>query len=198
MVRRYFTLRCIGMHLTLAVLLPAFAALTIWQYDRATSGNTLSWAYTFEWPLFGGYAIYVWWQLIHDDPTERREALEASDADADVTGAGAGAGGAAVGQDGDPAPVRVRPEDVPGWALGEAKGRRASAGATPVTAPRGRAAVSAVLAVDDATDDVDPADADADPADADPALAAYNRYLADLRASDAAPVERRRRHGAAR
>ena len=196
-MRRYFTLRCIGMHLTLAVLLPAFAALTIWQYDRATSGNTLSWAYTFEWPLFGGYAIYVWWQLIHDDPIERRAALEASDADAAATGAGAG--GTVAGEDGDPAPVRVRPEDVPGWALGEAKGRRATASAAPVIPPRGRAAVSAALAVDvdGAPDDVDPADAEADSADADPELAAYNRYLAELRASDAAPVERRR-HGAAR
>ena len=187
-MRRYFTLRCIGMHLTLAVLLPAFAALTIWQYDRATSGNTLSWAYTFEWPLFGGYAIYVWWQLIHDDPIERRAAREASDADAAATGAGAG--GTVAGEDGDHAPVRVRPEDVPGWALGEVKGRRAAAGATPGNAERSDVVAGAV-AVDESRDD-------ADPADADPALAAYNRYLAELRASDTVPVERRRRHGAAR
>src|ERR1700678_4434751 len=65
-VRRYFTPRCIGMHVTLIVLLPTFALLTRWQLDRALGGNTLSWAYTFEWPLFAGYAVYVWWQLIHD------------------------------------------------------------------------------------------------------------------------------------
>ena len=187
-MRRYFTLRCIGMHLTLAVLLPAFAALTIWQYDRATSGNTLSWAYTFEWPLFGGYAIYVWWQLIHDDPIERRAALDASDADAAV--AGAGAGGTMAGEDGDHALVRVRPEDVPGWALGEAKGRRASAGATAGNEARSGAVVGAV-AIDEAVND-------ADDADDNPELAAYNRYLTELRASDAAPVEGRRRHGVAR
>ena len=68
-VRRYFTSRCIGMHVTLAVLLPAFAWLTSWQLGRALAGNELSWAYTFEWPLFAGYAVYVWWQLIHDQPT---------------------------------------------------------------------------------------------------------------------------------
>lgn len=68
-VRRYFTPRCIGMHVTLLILLPAFAWLTRWQLSRALGGNALSWAYTFEWPLFAGYAVYVWWQLIHEQPT---------------------------------------------------------------------------------------------------------------------------------
>ncbi len=69
LVRRYFTPRCMGMHVTLLILLPVFAWLTKWQLDRALGGNTLSWAYTFEWPLFAGYAVYVWWQLIHDQTT---------------------------------------------------------------------------------------------------------------------------------
>ena len=58
------------MHLTLLVVLPAFVWLTWWQFERATHGNTLSWAYTFEWPLFAAYACYVWWQLIHDQSTK--------------------------------------------------------------------------------------------------------------------------------
>ncbi len=29
-------------------------------------GNTLSWVYTFEWPFFAGYAIYMWWKLLHE------------------------------------------------------------------------------------------------------------------------------------
>jgi hypothetical protein len=33
---------------------------------RAQSGNGLSWAYVFEWPLFGGYAIYMWRKLLKD------------------------------------------------------------------------------------------------------------------------------------
>jgi hypothetical protein len=57
------------MHVTLLIVLPIFAWLTMWQLDRALGGNALSWAYTFEWPLFAGYAVYVWWQLIHDQPT---------------------------------------------------------------------------------------------------------------------------------
>jgi hypothetical protein len=57
------------LHVTLLVLLPAFAWLTRWQLDRALGGNTLSWAYTVLWPFFGIYAIYMWWQLIHDQRT---------------------------------------------------------------------------------------------------------------------------------
>jgi hypothetical protein len=34
---------------------------------RARSGNTLSWAYVFEWPLFGAYAIYMWRRFIRDE-----------------------------------------------------------------------------------------------------------------------------------
>ncbi len=78
-VGRYFTPRCVGMHATLLILLPAFAWLTWWQLSRALDGNTLSWAYTFEWPLFAGYAVYVWWQLIHDQTTAvSRRVLPAS------------------------------------------------------------------------------------------------------------------------
>jgi hypothetical protein len=28
-----------------------------WQFHRAISGNGLSWAYTFEWPLFAGFGV---------------------------------------------------------------------------------------------------------------------------------------------
>ena len=95
-VRRYFSARFVGMHVTLVILLPVFAWLTWWQLTRALDGNTLSWAYTFEWPLFFGYAVYVWWQLIHDQANAvSRRALVSPD------GEGAGAQG----------------HDQPGWAL---------------------------------------------------------------------------------
>jgi hypothetical protein len=61
------------MHVTLLILLPVFAWLTWWQLARALGGNTLSWAYTFEWPLFAGYAVYVWWQLVHDGAAPSRQ-----------------------------------------------------------------------------------------------------------------------------
>ena len=54
------------MHVTVLILVPACAALCDWQVHRALSGNTLSWAYVFEWPFFACYGIYVWWKLVHD------------------------------------------------------------------------------------------------------------------------------------
>jgi hypothetical protein len=54
------------LHLTLLVVVPACVALCLWQLDRARSGNTLSWAYVFEWPILGAYAVYMWWKLVHE------------------------------------------------------------------------------------------------------------------------------------
>lgn len=51
----------------MVVLVGAFLALGWWQLHRALGGNGLSWAYTFEWPFFAGYAVYVWWRLLHDE-----------------------------------------------------------------------------------------------------------------------------------
>lgn len=79
------------LHLTLVVLLPSFAVLTWWQADRALGGNSLSWAYTFEWPFFGGYAVYLWWWLIHSQDKDRAAASSADDA-ATVATAAADAG----------------------------------------------------------------------------------------------------------
>ena len=47
-------------------------ALGWWQLDRALSGNTLSWVYTFEWPFFAAYAIFMWWKLLHEEPGSGR------------------------------------------------------------------------------------------------------------------------------
>ncbi len=82
----WLTRRAIGLHVTLALSLPSFCALGIWQLHRALDGNSLSWAYTFEWPLFALYAIFMWWRLVHEQPGP--DGASASD--------GAPAGGAAL------------------------------------------------------------------------------------------------------
>ena len=38
-----------------------------WQLHRALSGNELSWAYTFEWPLFAIFGIYFWVKSLRDE-----------------------------------------------------------------------------------------------------------------------------------
>ena len=66
--RIWLTRRAVGLHATLLVVVPAFVALFWWQVQRVREGNTLSWAYVFEWPFFIGYAIYLWWRLVHEQP----------------------------------------------------------------------------------------------------------------------------------
>ncbi len=85
-MRKYFTWRCIGLHVLALILVPAFLLAGWWQYEVAKGGNDLSWVYTVEWPLFAVYALYMWWKLIHDQsvPFDRlwarkqRAAAEAS------------------------------------------------------------------------------------------------------------------------
>lgn len=64
----WWSRRAVGLHVTLAVVLPLFCGLFWWQVQRVRQGNTLSWAYVFEWPFFAGYAVYLWWHLVHDQP----------------------------------------------------------------------------------------------------------------------------------
>ena len=69
---RWFSRRAIALHAVILVVIPTFTALCIWQVSRALGGNELSWAYVFEWPFFGGYATYMWWRFVHEDPEARR------------------------------------------------------------------------------------------------------------------------------
>jgi hypothetical protein len=59
-------------HSTLVVgLLICGAAFWI-ELRRAEGGNELSWAYVFEWPLLGLFAIYMWRKVLHPEFQLRR------------------------------------------------------------------------------------------------------------------------------
>jgi hypothetical protein len=61
-----------------------------WQLHRAAAGNELSWAYTFEWPLFAVLGAVFWAKTL-------KEELRPPDAaDEGAAGQGAGDGGAAT------------------------------------------------------------------------------------------------------
>jgi DNA-binding transcriptional regulator of glucitol operon len=66
--RVWFSRRALKLHAVILIVVPGFLALCFWQVSRALGGNTLSWAYVFEWPLFAGYAVYMWWRLVHEAP----------------------------------------------------------------------------------------------------------------------------------
>ncbi len=53
------------LHLTLALGLALCIGAFVFEILRALGGNTLSWAYVFEWPIFAAFAIYMWWNLLH-------------------------------------------------------------------------------------------------------------------------------------
>lgn len=55
--------RDVALTLLTVVLVPGFLAMGYWQLTRALSGNNLSWAYVFEWPLFAAYLLYIRWRL---------------------------------------------------------------------------------------------------------------------------------------
>jgi hypothetical protein len=57
-------------HLALALAEAVCASAFVVELTRADSGNTLSWAYVFEWPVLGAYAVYVWRKLRRGDPRE--------------------------------------------------------------------------------------------------------------------------------
>jgi hypothetical protein len=38
-----------------------------WQFHRAIDGNALSWAYTFEWPVFAVFGLVFWAKTILDE-----------------------------------------------------------------------------------------------------------------------------------
>lgn len=42
-----------------------------WQFHRAEGGNALSWAYTFEWPIFVIFGVVFWAKTIVDEWREQ-------------------------------------------------------------------------------------------------------------------------------
>ena len=59
--------RWLGWHALMVASVLGMLALGDWQLRRAEAGNALSWAYTFEWPIFAGFAIVFWAKTIRDE-----------------------------------------------------------------------------------------------------------------------------------
>lgn len=101
--RVLFTPRWLSWHLFAVVAFWGMLWLGDWQYRRAMAGNTLSWAYTFEWPIFAIFGAVFWVKTIRDElrpaqPAERPKIVLPA-------GAGmAGDGVADIGGGPDPGP----------------------------------------------------------------------------------------------
>ena len=69
----------LGWHVFVILSVLGMLWLGNWQLHRAESGNALSWAYTFEWPLFAIFAVVFWAKTIRDEvhPPAQAEARDA-------------------------------------------------------------------------------------------------------------------------
>jgi len=75
-----------------------------WQFHRAEGGNALSWAYTFEWPVFAAFGIVFWVKTILDEGKPKAVAVAGQPGDATISDRLDGAGlpaGARRRSDGD-------------------------------------------------------------------------------------------------
>jgi hypothetical protein len=70
--RFLITPRWLGWHLFVIAAVYGMLWLGHWQYSRAMGGNGLSWAYTFEWPLFAAFGVVFWARTIRDEFRVRR------------------------------------------------------------------------------------------------------------------------------
>jgi len=62
-----FKPRWLAWHLFVALTFWGMLWLADWQFHRAQGGNGLSWAYTFEWPLFAVFGVVFWARTIRDE-----------------------------------------------------------------------------------------------------------------------------------
>lgn len=65
--RILLTPRWLSWHLFAVVAVAGMMWLGDWQFRRAMAGNTLSWAYTFEWPIFAVFGVVFWVKTIRDE-----------------------------------------------------------------------------------------------------------------------------------
>lgn len=103
--RFLFRPKWLGWHALMVLTVLGMLALGNWQFRRAEAGNSLSWAYTFEWPIFAGFVIVFWVKTIKDEFRPPAQADRLDDvtlpAGTGVLAAGAGEAGAAEDEDDD-------------------------------------------------------------------------------------------------
>jgi hypothetical protein len=104
--------RWLGWHVLMVVSFWGMLWLGDWQLHRALGGNGLSWAYTFEWPLFACFAVVFWAKTIKDEfGIKRGHTTESAESRASR----------------DDLPISVRPVQVSAGAAGDDEDEELSA-----------------------------------------------------------------------
>jgi hypothetical protein len=65
--RVLFTPRWLSWHVFAVLAFVGMWWLGDWQLHRALDGNDLSWAYTFEWPIFAVFGAVFWVKTVKDE-----------------------------------------------------------------------------------------------------------------------------------
>ncbi len=65
---RWLSRRAITLHVSVLLWVPGCLLAGWWQVTRAMGGNSLSYLYSVEWPVFAIVGVYAWWSLVHTDP----------------------------------------------------------------------------------------------------------------------------------
>src|SRR6266851_1228528 len=71
--RVLLTPRWLSWHLFAIAAVAGMIWLGDWQLRRALAGNTLSWAYTFEWPIFAIFGVVFWVKTVRDELQPARQ-----------------------------------------------------------------------------------------------------------------------------
>jgi hypothetical protein len=109
------TPKWLGWHAFAVVATIGMLWLGDWQFHRAESGNALSWAYTFEWPIFAIFGVVFWAKTIRDEFKPQADPGDAVEVELPV---GTGAGPVRIGKTGgtpgqDARPAGAEDEDDP-------------------------------------------------------------------------------------
>ena len=73
-MKKYLTPRALLLHCLLVLWVAGCAAAAWWQVGRAADGNSLSFLYAIEWPLFGILGFLGWYALLNmEKVTEHQE-----------------------------------------------------------------------------------------------------------------------------
>ena len=119
--RFLFRPKWLGWHALMVLIVLGMLALGDWQFHRAESGNSLSWAYTFEWPIFAGFVIVFWAKTIKDEfrPPASAEGLDSVTLPAGRDGVAAAGPGAGPAKPARPMPpmrtTTTWPPTTPTW-----------------------------------------------------------------------------------
>ncbi|HVB19367.1 MAG TPA: hypothetical protein VNE22_03690, partial [Acidimicrobiales bacterium] len=70
---KYFSPRAIGLHAVLLLWIVSCALAAWWQVGRAVQGNSLSFLYAIEWPVFAVLGVLGWYALLNLEKVPEEE-----------------------------------------------------------------------------------------------------------------------------